>query len=99
MKPGFSDRIATFLTSTKSPRLDSMERLVDELKGSLLILDQAECELLIVVFRANIGHVKRHIGQVAGGVGLVPSKCLVRHLAEIAAQSGSKALECFSEGL
>ena len=54
------------------------------------VLDQAERKLLVVVLGADIGHVERHVRQVARTLGLIPLQRLVGHLHEIAPESGAE---------
>src|SRR5262249_13343189 len=88
LKPGFSDRLATFLAAAELATIEPSQRLVDLFESSLFVLDQAEREFLIIILGSDVRHVQRHVREVPRRVGLVASQRLVGHLVEIATEPG-----------
>ena len=67
--------------------------LDDQLQRPLLVLDQAQRELLVIIVRAQVGHVQWNVRKIARSAGVVPMESFVRHLVQIAPQSGAQTLK------
>ena len=74
LEPRLRDRLAAFHALAERPLLHPTQRLVDQSQRPLLVLDQAQRELLIVIVRAEVGHVQRHVREIARRSGIVPPR-------------------------
>ena len=93
LEPRLGDRLVALHALPERPFFHAVQRLDDQLRASLLVLDQAQREFLIIVIRAQVGHVQRNVGKIAGPAAAVPVQGFIGHLVQIAAEPRSKTLK------
>ncbi len=80
-EPGFFDVLSGHFADAVCPLIDAFERLDDLFDDFSIGFDECECEFLIVIVRADVGHVD---GRVAEVCGIAVFECFIGHGSHIA---------------
>src|ERR1022692_991802 len=61
LEPWLRDRLVAIDALAIRSLFHATQGLIDQLESTLLVLDQAQCEFLVVVVRSQVGQVQKNI--------------------------------------
>src|SRR5437870_3397464 len=87
LQPALGDDALALLALAERAVVDPLQRLADLLQHLLLVLHQAQGELLLEAVAAEVGDVQRGMGQVAARLAAVGPQRLLRQAVDVSAQT------------